>query len=81
MIKPEVAFVRSASELPCDRRQVYNIRQCSGEKTSQSCSHARPDPFFDLAKQCKEDNLPGGKKFVRSVNIDTTPSCVLTLDT
>ena len=31
-------------------------------------------------KQCKEDNLPGGRRFVRSVNIDSSPSCVFTLD-
>ena len=71
---------KSASELPRDRRQVYNVRQFSGDKASQSCSHARPDPFFDVVKQCKEDNLPGGRRFVRSVNIDSSPSCVFTLD-
>ena len=27
----------------------------------------RPDPFFDLIKTCKEDNLPGGREFIRSV--------------
>jgi len=31
-------------------------------------------------KQCKEDNLPGGRKFVRSINIDSSPNCVLALD-
>ena len=46
-------------------------------KQVRGCSHARPDPFFDLVKQCKEYNLPGGR---RSISIDSSPSCVLTLD-
>ena len=31
-------------------------------------------------KQCKADLLPGGQRFIRSVNFDTGPSCVLTTD-
>ena len=50
----------SASELPHGQRQVYNVRQrtyCSGEVQTST----RHDPFFDLIKTCKEDNLPGGR--------------------
>ena len=52
---------QSASELPRNRRQVYNARQVS------SCGSGKVDPCFDLIKQCKEDSLPGGRKFVRCV--------------
>ena len=63
----------SVSELPRDRQQIYNARQhvCS---SGQAQTSARPDP---LIKTCKEDNLPGGKGFIRSVTIDSSPSCVL----
>ena len=69
----------SASELHRDRRQVYNAcqRGCSSGLAQAS---GRPDPFFDLIKTCKEDNLPGGRAFVRSVTVDSSPSCVLSLD-
>ena len=70
---------KSASELPRDRRQVYNARQFGGETESHGSS-GRPDSFYDLVRQCKEDNLPGGRKFIRSINIDHSPSCVLALD-
>ena len=69
----------SVSELPRDQRQVYNARQhgCSSRQV-QACG--RPDPFFDLIKTCKEDNLPGGRAFIRSINVDSSPSCVFALD-
>ena len=66
----------SASELPRNRRQVYNVRSA---KASGSNSR-RPDQVFDLIKQCKEDSLPGGRNFVRSVNVDSSLSCVLASD-
>ncbi len=38
------------------------------------------DPIFELVQQCKVDLMPGGRKFIRSVNFDTSPCCVLTAD-
>lgn len=67
----------SASELPRNRRQVYNIRQMS---SSGGSSSGRCDQVFDLIKQCKEDSLPGGRKFVRCVSVDSSLSCVLASD-
>ena len=68
----------SASELPRNRRQVLNAHQtiCDRNKTS-----GKSDQVFDLIKQCKEDGLPHGRKFVRSVSIDSSLSSVLALDT
>lgn len=66
----------SASELPCNRRQVYNSK-------SSSASVIKPgkvDPLFELVQRCKEDLMPGGRKFIRTVNFDTSPSCVLATD-
>ena len=65
---------QSASELSRDRRQVYNARQIIG---CSSQSSGRADLCFDLIKQCKEDSLPSGRKFVRSVSIDSGLCCVL----
>ena len=70
----------SASELPRNRRQVYNARQQSSTSSatdSTASGSTRSDPIFELIKQCKEDMLPNGRKFVRSVSIDPTPSCIL----
>lgn len=39
----------SASELPCDRRQIYNVRQHTFH-SGQVQIFGRPDPFFDLIK-------------------------------
>ena len=69
----------SASELPRDRQQVYNAHQ-RGCSSGLAQASERPDPFFDLIKTCKEDNMPGGRAFVRSVTVDSSPSCVLSLD-
>ena len=68
----------SASELPRNMRQVLNAHQtiCDRNKTS-----GKSDQVFDLIKQCKEDGLPHGRKFVRSVSIDSSLSSVLALDT
>ena len=66
----------SASELPRNRRQVYNARQLS----SSTLKDGKVDPLFELIKKCKEDLLPGGRKFIRHVSIDSSPSCVLTTD-
>ena len=49
-------------------------------RSGQVQASGRPDPFFDLIKTCKEDNLSGGRAFIRSVNVDSSPSCVLALD-
>ena len=38
----------------------------------------RHDPFFDLIKTCKKDNLSGGRAFIRSINVDS--GYVLALD-
>lgn len=38
------------------------------------------DPLFELVQWCKEDHMPGGRKFIRAVNFDTSPSCVLATD-
>ena len=54
----------SASELPCNCRQVYNAQQYSGNRQGH-ISAGGPDPFYDLVRQCKEDNFPGGRKFIR----------------
>ena len=67
----------SASELPRDRRQVYNARQHSSLSTMKD---GKVDPLFELIKTCKEDLLPGGRKFIRHVSIDSSPSCVLATD-
>ena len=67
----------SASELPRDRRQVYNARQHS---SSIAMKDGKVDPLFELIKTCKEDLLPGGRKFIRHVSIDSSPSCVLATD-
>ena len=62
----------SASELPCNCRQLYN----------SSVSVVKPgkiDPLIELVQHCKEDLMPG-RKFIRTVNFDTSPSCVLATD-
>ena len=59
----------ASSKLPRNRRQIYNNRK--PEKV---------DPIFELVQQCKVDLMPGGRKFIRSVNFDTSPSCVLATD-
>ena len=38
------------------------------------------DPLFELIKTSKEDLLPGGRKFIRHVSIDSSPSCILATD-
>ena len=45
----------SASELPRNRRQVYNIHGL----TSTSTASSKIDPIFELVQQCKLDVLPG----------------------
>ena len=66
----------SASELPRNRRQVYN----SHRVMSTSIVNNKVDPIFELVQECKLDLLPGGRGFIRSVNFETGPSCVLALD-
>ena len=68
----------SASELPRNRRQVYNSQQHSLPSTSKSIG--KVDPIFELVQQCKVDLLPGGRRFIRSVNFDSSPCCVLATD-
>ena len=68
-----VLGANSASELPRNRRQVYN-QQASARKSD------KVDPIIELVQQCKADLMPGGRRFVRSVNFDTSPSCVLATD-
>ena len=68
-----------ASELPRSRWQVYNAQQSSTSSATDSTASGstRSDPIFELIKQCKEDMLPNGRRFVRSVGIDPAPSCIL----
>ena len=66
----------SASELPRNRRQVYN-NHCL---TSTSTASSKIDPIFELVQQCKLDVLPGGRGFIRSVNFESGPCCVLASD-
>ena len=66
----------SKSELPRNRRQVYNMQH-----SSASCATAgKADPIFELIQQCKIDHMPGGRKFIRSVNFENSSSCVITTD-
>ena len=65
---------QSASELPRNRQQVYDSRQRSA--STQGGSN-KVDPIFELVQQCKVDNLPGGRGFIRSVNLETGPCCAL----
>ena len=67
---------KSASELPRNRRQVYN----SHHKVATSLGISKADPIFELVQQYKVDNLPGGRGFVRSVNFESGPCCVLASD-
>ena len=63
----------SASELPRNRRQMYNCK-------SSSVKPGKIDPLFELVQRCKEDLMQGGRKFIRTVNFNTSPSCVLATD-
>ena len=67
----------SASELPRNRHQIYNSQHSSA--CIKKCSD-KADPIFELVQQCKIDLMPGGRKFIRCVNFDTSPSCVLATD-
>ena len=66
----------SAIELPRNRRQVYNSKSSTGSTVKTS----KVDSLFELVQRCKEDLMPGGRKFIRTVNFDTSPSCVLATD-
>ena len=67
---------RSASELPRNRRQVYN----NHHKVASSHGGGKVDPIFELVQQCKVDNIAGGRGFIRSVNFESGPCCVLASD-
>ena len=41
----------SASELPCNRRQVYSSKSSSASITKPG----RVDPLFELVQRCKEE--------------------------
>ena len=66
----------SCSELPRNRCQVYNS-QCLSASNKSFNSSGRADPIFELIQQCSVDLAPGGRKFIRSVNFETSPSYVL----
>ena len=66
-----VLEANSVSELPRDRRQVYNNQQSTSKSTSGV------DPLFELVQQCKVDLQPGGRKFIRSVTFETGNCCTL----
>ena len=53
---------RSASELPCDQRQVYNLTNLVMKR--EVLAVMVDQTLFRL-------------KFVRSINVDSSPSCVL----
>ena len=63
----------SMSELPRNHRQIYNSKYT----TSSGAKPGKNDP---LVQQCKADLMPGARRFIRSVNFDTSPSCVLATD-
>ena len=69
----------SSSEIPQNRRQIYNIQHLSLSHGSIGTS-GKPDPIFELLQHCKMDLMPGGRKFIRSVNFETSPSCVIATD-
>ena len=68
--------VSSVSALPRNRRQIYNSKYT----TSSGARLGKSDPLFELVQQCKADLMPGGRRFIRCVNFDTSPSCVLATD-
>ena len=35
------------------------------------------DPIFELIQECKGGLMPGGRKFIRSVNFETSPAVLL----
>ena len=70
--------VTSSSEMPRNCHQIYNIQHSS---VSHSTGE-KPNPIFKLLQQCKTDLMLGaGRKFIRSVNLETSPSCVIATDT
>ena len=69
----------SSSEIPRNRRQIYNIQHSSVSHGNIGTS-GKPDPVFKLLQQCKMDLMPGGRKFIRSVNFETSSSCVIATD-
>ena len=69
----------SSSEIPRNRRQIYNIQHSSVSHGNIGTS-GKPDPVFELLQQCKMDLMPGGRKFIRSVNFETSSSCVIATD-
>ena len=77
--KGGITGAASYSELPRNRRQVYNSK-CLSASNKSSNSSGRADPIFELIQQCRVDLAPGGRKFIRSVNFETSPSCVLSTD-
>ena len=72
-----VSGASSASQLSRNRRQVYNSHRVSASVSNFSSKH---DPLFELVQRCKTDMMPGGRKFIRTVNFDTGPCCVLATD-
>ena len=60
---------KNVSVLPRNRRQVYN----SYHKVATSQGNSKAVPIFELVQQCKVDNLPGGRGFIRSVNFESGP--------
>ena len=66
----------SVSELPCNCRQIYKGKYT----TSSGAKPGKNDPLLELVQQCKAELMPGGRRFIRSVNFDTSPSCVLATD-
>ena len=69
----------SSSEIPRNRRQIYNIQHSSLSNCSIGTS-GKPDPIFEWLQHCKMDHMPGGRKFIRSVNFESSPSRVIATD-
>ena len=42
-------------------------------KSTTSSDSGKADPIFELVQQCKVDNSPGARGFIRSVNFESGP--------
>ena len=69
-----------SSEIPRNCCQIYYNIQHSSVSHGSIGTSGKPDPIFELLQQCKMDLMPGGRKFIRSVNFETSPSCVIATD-
>jgi len=68
-----ILVANSASKLPQNQCQDYN----SHHKLATSNDSGKAYPMFELVQQCKVDNLPGARGFIRSLTFESGPCCVL----